>query len=128
MQESRGGPSRRGDPLPIAGRAARRARSELSVSDDAPTEPARSSAPTVPPTEPEAWALLLSVDGLGPAGLGALLAAYGSALAILAAAALRGAAPRLSRIASEGRRAGPDRDVGANLVEAVADLSGRLAV
>ena len=30
------------------------------------------------PSEPEAWAILLSADGLGPAGFAALLAEFGS--------------------------------------------------
>ncbi|GAC1674510.1 MAG: hypothetical protein NVS9B8_17040 [Candidatus Limnocylindrales bacterium] len=47
--------------------------------------------------------MLLSVPGLGPAGFGGLLAAYGSGRAILAAAGQRGAAARLAGLASAGQ-------------------------
>jgi DNA processing protein len=43
-------------------------------------------------TETEAWAILLTVDGLGPASFAALLGEHGSGLAILEAAGRRGAA------------------------------------
>lgn len=81
------------------------------------------------PTEREAWAVLLSVTGLGPAGFGALLAAYGSGLTILAAAALRGAAGRFARIATEADGKTPfGVSVGEGIVAAAADLPERLAV
>jgi DNA processing protein len=92
------------------------------------TDPAVGSAGDEP-DEREAWAVLLSVDGLGPAGFGALLAAYGSGLAILAAASLRGAAPRLSRIVEEV--AGRPRErapVGEGIVAVATELGDRLAV
>src|SRR5439155_1726039 len=62
------------------------------------------------PEEREAWAVLLSVHGLGPAGFGALLGAYGSGRAILAAAGLRGAAARFARIVAEGDGRAPFRE------------------
>ena len=84
---------------------------------------------TDPPDEREAWAVLLSVHGLGPAGFGALLAAYGSGRAILAAAGLRGAATRFARIAAEGDGRPPFREpVGEGIVAVAADLDDRLAV
>src|SRR5258705_8762332 len=81
-----------------------------------------------PPDEREAWAVLLSVHGLGPAGFGALLAAYGSGRAILAAASLRGAAARFARIAAEGDGRTPFREpVGEGIVAVAAELDSRLA-
>jgi DNA processing protein len=81
------------------------------------------------PDEPEAWAVLLSVHGLGPAGFGALLAAYGSGRAILAAAGLRGAAARFARIVADGERRPPFREpVGEGIVAVAAALDERLTV
>jgi DNA processing protein len=81
------------------------------------------------PDEREAWAVLLSVHGLGPAGFGALLAAYGSGRAILAAAGLRGAAARFMRIAAEGEGRTPfGAAVGEGIVGVAAELAERLAV
>jgi DNA processing protein len=51
-------------------------------------------------TEAEAWALLLAVDGLGPAALGGLLAAYGTGRGVLDAAGRRGAAASFAAIAA----------------------------
>ena len=86
-------------------------------------------APVGVPDERESWAVLLSVHGLGPAGFGALLAAYGSGRAILAAAGRSGAAARLARIAGEGdgRRA-RGGTVGEGIVAVAAALDERLAV
>lgn len=85
--------------------------------------------PVAIPTEHEAWAVLLSVTGLGPAGFGALLAAYGSGLTILAAAGLRGAAARFARIAAEADGRTPfGISVGETIVAAAAGLPERLAV
>ena len=82
-----------------------------------------------PPDEREAWAVLLSVHGLGPAGFGALLAAYGSGRAILAAAGLRGAAARFARIAAEGDGRPPFREpVGEGIVAVATELDDRLSV
>src|SRR3954449_1089145 len=72
-----------------------------------PRPPEREAPPSpgAPPSEREAWALLLAVDGLGPAGFGALLLAHGTALAVLEAARHSQAAGSLGRIAAdaEGR-------------------------
>lgn len=91
------------------------------------------AAPVTPveagvPDEPEAWAVLLSVNGLGPAGFGALLAAYGSGRAILAAAGLRGAAARFTRIAAGGDGRPPfGTSVGEGIMAVAGALVGRLA-
>ena len=79
--------------------------------------------------EREAWAVLLGVHGLGPAGFGALLAAFGDGRAILAAAGRRGAAARFARIAAEGDGRAPFREpVGEGIVAVAAELADRLAV
>src|SRR6266852_3365653 len=81
------------------------------------------------PDAHEAWSVLLSVHGLGPAGFGGLLAAYGSGRAILAAAGQRGAAARFARIAAEGDGRPPFREpVGEGIVAVTAELGDRLAV
>ncbi len=85
--------------------------------------------PGGPPGEREAWAVLLSAAGLGPAGFGALLAAYGSGRAILEAARRRGAAVRFARIAAEAEGRPPFREaVGERIVAVTAELDERLAV
>ncbi|MEA2546355.1 MAG: hypothetical protein QOI09_1628, partial [Chloroflexota bacterium] len=73
-------------PRRLASRHARRAEVERPTSPR--TGPARRIGK---PTEAEAWALLLTVTGLGPAGLGALLSEHGGGRAILAAAIRPGA-------------------------------------
>ena len=91
--------------------------------------PATAPPATDPPDEREAWAVVLSAHGLGPAGFGALLAAYGSARAILAAASLRGAAARFARIAAEADGRTPFREpVGEGIVLVAAELDDRLSV
>jgi DNA processing protein len=91
--------------------------------------PSPGGPPGDPPDERESWAVLLSVHGLGPAGFGALLGAYGSGRAILAAAGLRGAAARFARIAAEGDGRPPFREpVGEGIVTVAAELDDRLAV
>jgi DNA processing protein len=81
------------------------------------------------PTEPEAWALLLSAPGLGPAGFGALLAAFGSGMGILAAASAPGAAARFGRIVVEGEgRTGFGASVGSSIVDVAAERDERLAI
>ena len=59
--------------------------------------------------EPEAWAVLASVDGLGPAGFHALLRAHGTARAILEAAERRRAATDFAAVIGDedGRRPDP---------------------
>lgn len=63
--------------------------------------------------------MLLWVDGLGPAGFAGLLAAYGSALEIVAVARRRGASAAFAAIvaAAQGRRVA-DPEVGARIVAA----------
>jgi DNA processing protein len=91
-------------------------------------ESATAGGPREAPNEAEAWAVLTSVDGLGPAGLGALLAAFGSGLAILAAAGRRGAAARFARIAAEGDGKTPfGHRVGEAIVVMASGLGPRLA-
>lgn len=81
------------------------------------------------PDEREAWAVLLSVHGLGAAGFGGLLAAYGSGRAILAAAGRRGAAPRLAAIVAEAAgRPRPGEHIGEAIVQVAAALADHLAV
>jgi DNA processing protein len=85
------------------------------------------SAPGDGPSEAEAWALLLTVKGLGPAGLGALLREHGGGLAILAAAARPGAAARFAATAAaaEGRTAFTE-PVGRGIVELARDTEKQL--
>jgi len=81
------------------------------------------------PTEREAWALLLSVERLGPAAFGGLLASYGSGLDILAAATRRGAPAAFSAIvaAAQGRRSA-DGEIGRRIAALAADPGPRLEV
>jgi DNA processing protein len=66
-----------------------------------PTSPRTGPARRIgKPTEAEAWALLLTVTGLGPAGLGALLSEHGGGRAILAAATRPGAAAAFAATAA----------------------------
>jgi DNA processing protein len=105
-----------------------------SAGDGGPDSPVAAGSDAVPgpgdlPDERESWAVLLSVHGLGPAGFGALLAAYGSGRAILAAAGMRGAAARFARIAAEGDGRAPFQEpVGEGIVAVAAELGDRLAV
>jgi DNA processing protein len=79
-------------------------------------------------TEAEAWALLLSVDGLGPAALGGLLAAYGTGQGILAAAVRRGAAGSFAAVAAAAQgSAMRSTGIGAGIVALAADPGPRLA-
>jgi DNA processing protein len=80
-----------------------------------------------PPSEREAWALLLSVEGLGPVAIAALLGAYGSGRGILASAPRRGAAGAFAAIvaAAQGRRTA-DAAVGERLVALAADPGSAL--
>ena len=96
---------------------------------DEVTEPA--SRPTVPTdaslderpgaaAERDAWAVLASVDGLGPVGLGALLRRYGSGVAILREAATPGGPSRLAVAAAEGPDDGPPTSVQVGVAAAIA--------
>ncbi len=81
------------------------------------------------PTEPEAWAVLLSADGLGPAGFAALLAAFGSGRGVLEAAGRSGAAARLARIVAEVEGRAPfAHDIGRAIAATAAERSERLVV
>ena len=81
------------------------------------------------PSEAEAWALLLTVDTVGPAAHAALLRAYGSALEVIAAATRPGAVARFTRLADDdGARAALDPGAAAALVERLATPDDRLAV
>ena len=80
------------------------------------------------PTEPEAWAILLSADGLGPAGFAALLAAFGSGRGVLDAAGRAGAAGRLARIVAEVEGRAPfAQDIGRAIVATSAARAEHLA-
>ncbi|HZC33732.1 MAG TPA: DNA-processing protein DprA [Candidatus Bathyarchaeia archaeon] len=86
-------------------------------------DPSRRQSPaarTGEPTEAEAWALLLTVTGLGPAGFGALLREHGGGRAILDAAARPGAAAAFAATAeaADGRTA-----FGLNVGRAIVELA-----
>jgi DNA processing protein len=92
-------------------------------------DPGAARAATAHATEREAWALLLSVEGLGPAAFGGLLATYGSGDAILAAAGRRGAPAAFSAIVAAAQgRTHPDLQIGQRIVALAADPGSRLAV
>jgi DNA processing protein len=93
--------------------------------DDRPSE--RAAEPATGPTEAEAWALLLTVTGLGPAGMGALLREHGGGLAILEAATRPRAAAGFAAAAAaaEGRTAFA-LPVGQGIVALAKDTSGPL--
>ncbi len=79
------------------------------------------------PTEPEAWALLLSVTGLGPAGFGALLREHGGGRAILAAAGRPGAAGRFAKVATSADGRTPfGAEVGSGIVALAQAFDERL--
>ena len=79
------------------------------------------------PASPErdAWTVLAAVNGLGPVGLAALLARYGSGVAILAEAASPGGIERLLSTESEPRADGVARrhPVNLALAKAVAEAA-----
>ena len=78
-----------------------------------------------PSLERDAWTVLAAVSGLGPVGLAALLARYGSGVAILAEAASPGGVARLTATESEPREQGAARrrPINLPLAEAVADAA-----
>ncbi len=81
------------------------------------------------PSEPEGWAILLSAEGLGPAGFAALLAAFGSGRGVLDAAGRSGAAGRLARIIAEVEGRAPfAQDIGRAIVATAAARAEHLAV
>ena len=89
--------------------------------------PAPQPASRPPSPERDAWTVLAAVHGLGPVGLAALLARYGSGVAILAEAASPGGVDRLIETSPEllddglARR----RPINAALAEAIADAADR---
>jgi DNA processing protein len=87
-----------------------------------------SPAAAADPTEAEAWALLLCVEGVGPATHAAVLRTYGTALGALEAARRPDAAARFAALPGEdGARPAFDPGVAAALVAALAALPKRLA-
>jgi DNA processing protein len=71
----------------------------------------------------------MSVDGLGPAAFGALLAAYRTGRELLAASSRRGAAASFAAIAAAAHgRLAPDPGLGERIVAMAADAPARLAV
>jgi DNA processing protein len=82
--------------------------------------PKRPSSPSTPSlTEREAWAVLVSVSGLGPVGFGALLRRYGTGLAILDRAIRPGGVAALVAAGvNDGRRT-----FGDVVAEAIADVA-----
>lgn len=84
---------------------------------------------TAEPSEREAWALMMSVDGLGPAAFGALLAAYRTGRELLRASSRRGAAASFGAIAAAAQgRLAADPGLGERIVAMAADAPARLAV
>ena len=75
--------------------------------------------------ERDAWTVLAAVNGLGPVGLAALLARYGSGVAILAEAAAPGGVGRMVATEAEPRADGPARrrPINLALAQAVADAA-----
>ena len=84
---------------------------------DAPSPRARPWAPT--DDERDAWAILSAVHGIGPVAFGALLARYGSALAILREASSPGGV---------GRLATPDRDSASGTMDDAITLEVAVAI
>jgi len=82
-----------------------------------------------PLSEREAWVLLLSIDGLGPAGFGGLVSTFGSGGEVLAAAARPGASRAIARAvaAGQGRQIG-DADLGERIVRMARDPGPALAI
>jgi DNA processing protein len=79
-----------------------------------------------PSPERDAWTVLAAVHGLGPIGLAALLARYGSGVAILAEAASPGGVERLADTRTEPLEDGTlrRRPVNPALAQAIADAAG----
>ena len=96
---------------------------------EAPGEsPPRPLAPPGPSdAEREAWAVLAGVHGLGPVGFGALLARYGSGLAILREASSPGGQVRLTAVDPD-RAAGDGRGRGGAVAPEVAEAIAEAAL
>ena len=102
--------------------------------DPAGRSEARAAARSVATVERDSWAVLASVDRLGPVGFSAVLARYGSGLAVLREAASPGGADRLAETAlgtgtgdsaRDVRRLGPS--VATAIAEAAASGDAKLA-
>ncbi|HET9455922.1 MAG TPA: DNA-processing protein DprA [Candidatus Limnocylindrales bacterium] len=78
-------------------------------------------------TEREAWAILLSVTGLGPVGFAALLRSFGTARRVLAAARRPNAGARLAAAGTSDGRRTFDRPVADAIGDLARDPSTRLA-
>lgn len=78
-------------------------------------------------SERDAWAVLASVDHLGPVALAALLAAFGSGRTVLQAAVEPGAVARLARTPGRERRTGRERlhPVSIGVATSIADAAHR---
>lgn len=79
-------------------------------------------------TEAQAWAVLLSVPGVGPVGFAGLLATYGSAREVLRASRYAAEVPRLVRAARNDGRPTLDADVAASIAAVAEDPSVQLAI
>lgn len=91
-----------------------------AVASATPVVAGRGDKPADGLSESDAWAVLASVDGLGPVSFGALLRSCGDARAVLRVAASPGGADRLVAAAlAEETRLGPD--VALHVVAAAAD-------
>ena len=90
-----------------------------------PPGPSTPSALRPPSPERDAWTVLAAVHRLGPVGLAALLARYGSGVAILAEATAPGGVTRLAGTPAEQRvdGVGRRRPINATLAEAIADAA-----
>lgn len=75
--------------------------------------------------ERNAWAVLVAVDGLGPVSFGALLARYGSGMAILREAATSGGIGRLAAEPSAVDMANGGRRLNPSVAKAIADAAQR---
>jgi DNA processing protein len=87
--------------------------------------PMASLLPRPRSAERDAWTVLAAVNGLGPVGLAALLARYGSGVAILEEASAPGGVDRLAATEGEPRADGAARrhPVNTTLAEAVAEAA-----
>jgi DNA processing protein len=98
----------------------------VSASGPVAVLPPRTPIQRRPPSaERDAWTVLAAVNGLGPVGLAALLARYGSGEAILAEASSTGGVERLTTTDAEPRSddAPRRRPINVALAQAVADAA-----
>lgn len=79
-------------------------------------------------TEREAWAVVMSVPGVGPVGFAALLSSFGSGREVLRAARHAGAVPRLVGASRSDGRPAFDAKVAAAIVAVAGDPSAPLAI